>query len=196
MGAMRLFSALIPSELAMEDLEEFLSPRREHGAFRWTLAEQFHLTLGFHEQVSERALDGFVESLSAAAAKRTPFDLTIAGGGAYPHPAGARVLIARLDGDESALNELDRLAAGCRAAANRVGVVVDGQRFRPHLTVARLGRPREVSRWVRLLDAYRGPPWTADRVVLIRSYLGEGPRRRPRYEAVAEFPFSSAPISS
>jgi RNA 2',3'-cyclic 3'-phosphodiesterase len=39
---------------------------------------------------------------------------------------------------------------------------------------------------VRLLDGYAGPPWTADRVVLVASHLGEGPRRRPRHEVVAE----------
>jgi 2'-5' RNA ligase len=50
-----------------------------------------------------------------------------------------------------------------------------------------LGRPVDVSRWVRLLDTYDGPPWTADRVALIESHLGEGPRGRPRYEVVEEF---------
>jgi 2'-5' RNA ligase len=41
---------------------------------------------------------------------------------------------------------------------------------------------------VRLLDAYRGPAWTASEVVLVASHLGEGPRRRPRHEVVAELP--------
>jgi 2'-5' RNA ligase len=43
-----------------------------------------------------------------------------------------------------------------------------------------------VTPWVRLLDAYRGPTWTVDRVTLVASYLGEGPRNRPRYETVEE----------
>jgi len=64
---------------------------------------------------------------------------------------------------------------------------VDGQRFRPHITVARLGHPQEVTSWVRLLDAYRSPTWTVDRVTLVASYLGAGPRGRPRYEPVEEF---------
>jgi 2'-5' RNA ligase len=40
---------------------------------------------------------------------------------------------------------------------------------------------------VRLLDAYRGPTWTVDRMTLVASYLGEGPRRRPRYEVMEKF---------
>ena len=92
------------------------------------------------------------------------------------------MLWAGLDLDEPGRTELDRLATGCRAAANRAGIAVDGQRFRPHVTVARLGRPTEVSNWVRLLDGYAGPRWPADRITLVASHLGEGPRGRPRYE--------------
>ena len=96
------------------------------------------------------------------------------------------MLWAGLDLDEPGRTELDRLATGARAAASRTGIAVDGQRFRPHLTLARLGRPTEVSNWVRLLDAYAGPAWTADTVALVASHLGEGPGGRPRYEVVEE----------
>jgi 2'-5' RNA ligase len=99
----------------------------------------------------------------------------------------ARVLWAGLDLDEHGRRELTRLATGALAAANRSGVRVDGRRFRPHVTLARLGHPDEVTPWVRLLDAYRGPSWTVDRMTLVASYLGEGPRGRPRYESVEEF---------
>jgi 2'-5' RNA ligase len=39
-----------------------------------------------------------------------------------------------------------------------------------------------------VLEAYRGPTWTATEVTLVESHLGEGPRRRPRYEVVGTFP--------
>jgi 2'-5' RNA ligase len=100
------------------------------------------------------------------------------------------VLWAGLDLGEEGRIELSRMATGTRAAANRTGVPVDGQRFRPHVTVARLGRPQEVTSWVRLLEAYRGPAWTVDRCTLLASYLGEGPRNRPRYEVVDDFVMS------
>jgi 2'-5' RNA ligase len=44
-----------------------------------------------------------------------------------------------------------------------------------------------VSSWVRLLDGYAGPPWTVEGFALIASHLGEGPRKRPRYELVDTF---------
>ncbi|WP_435746949.1 RNA 2',3'-cyclic phosphodiesterase [Nocardioides sp. SYSU DS0663] len=187
-----MFAALVPPDHAVEDLEEFLEPRRDagrsQGGFRWAGADQVHLTLAFYADVPVRALDDLVERLGRAAARRTPFEVRVTGGGAFPDVARARVLWAGLGLDEAGATELDRLATGCRSAAVKAGVAVDGQRFRPHLTVARLGRPAEVTRWVRLLDSYAGPAWTADRVALVESHLGQGPRGRPRYDVVEELP--------
>lgn len=183
----RLFVALVPPEEAVAHLDDFLEVRRSAASFRWATAEQFHVTLAFLAEVEERRVEDLSERLGRAAAKRTAFQTAIAGGGAFPDAGRARVIWAGLDLDGHSRTELDRLATGCRAAAGRAGIAVDGQRFRPHVTVARLGRPVEATRWVRLLDGYAGPRWTADRVTLVASYLGEGPRGRPRYESVDEF---------
>jgi len=184
-----MFAALVPPPEAVADLDAFWEVRRAAAPFRWVAAEQLHLTLAFYAAVPERSLDDLVERLERAAGRRTPFEARVAGGGAFPHAAGARVLWAGLDTPER--DELDRLAAGARAAASRAGVAVDGRRFRPHLSVARLGRPGEVTAWVRLLDTYAGPAWTVDTLTLLASYLGQGPRGRPRYEVVGEFPLAA-----
>lgn len=185
---MRAFVAVLPPEDVVGHLDDFLDVRRAAGSFRWAGPEQLHLTLAFLASVPDRSLDDLLERLRRAAARRTPFPARIAGGGAFPDAARARVLWAGLDLDETARTELDRMATGARAAASKAGIEVDGQRFRPHVTLARLGRPQEVSDWVRLLDAYAGPTWTVDRLTLVASYLGEGPRRRPRYEVLEELP--------
>ena len=182
-----MFAAVVPPDEVLEDLEEFLAPRREAGAFRWTVREQWHLTLAFMPDVAERHLDDLVERLTRAGRRRTPFTLRVAGGGAFPNAGRARVLWAGVEADEHARTELDRLATGARAAATRAGAAPEGGRFRAHVTLARLGRPAELSRWVRLLDAYRGPAWEVTALALIASHLGEGPRKRPRYELVDSF---------
>jgi 2'-5' RNA ligase len=184
---MRAFVAVVPPAHVVEHLDDFLDVRRDAAAFRWAPREQLHVTLAFLADVPDRALDDLVERLARAAGRRTPFSATVAGGGAFPDVGRARVLWAGLELDEPGRTELERTAAGARAAASRAGVPVDGRRFRPHLTLARLGRPEEVTRWVRLLDAYRGPTWTVDRITLVASYLGEGPRGHPRYHPVEEF---------
>ena len=186
----RMFVALVPPEEAVADLDAFLEPRRDSGPFRWALAEQFHVTLSFLAAVEDRHLDELVERLERAGARRTSFDTRITGGGAFPNAGRARVVWAGLELDEQGATELDRLATGARAAATRTGITVDGRRFRPHITIARLGRPAEVSNWVRLLDSYAGPTWTADRIRLVASHLGEGMGNRPRYETVTEIALS------
>ena len=184
---MRMFVALVPPDDVLEDLDEFLAVRRDAGDFRWTDVSQLHVTLAFLGSVPDRALDDLVERLGRAARRRTAVTTRVAGGGAFPHSNRARVLWAGLDLDEGGRTEVGRMSTGARAAASRAGIAVDGQRFRPHLTVARMRRPAEVGRWVGLLDSYRGPEWTTHAWSLIASHLGEGPRRRPRYELVETF---------
>jgi len=185
---MRMFVALVPPERALEDLAEFVGPRQEaEPGFRWTVPEQWHLTVAFLADVPDRHLDDLLERLGRAAARRTPFAVTLAGGGAFPNPARAKVVFTEVESDRV---ELGRLATGARAAAAKAGIEVDGGRFHPHVTLARTGRPVEVTRWLRVLEAYRGPTWEAREVALVQSHLGEGPRRRPRYETVCTFPLS------
>ncbi|MGL5826443.1 MAG: RNA 2',3'-cyclic phosphodiesterase [Nocardioides sp.] len=185
---MRLFVALRPSSTAIEHLDDFLNVRRAAADFRWTPAEHFHLTLAFLGDVPDYQLDELIERLAGVAGRRTSFDTRVAGGGAFPHAATAKVLWAGLELDGPGRAHLGQLSASARAAGSRVGARGDGSRFRPHLTVARLSRPAEVSRWVRLLDSYAGPTWPVTHLELVASYLGEGPRQRPRHEVIATLP--------
>jgi len=182
-----MFAALVPPDHVLEHLAEFLGPRQEaEPGFRWTTPEQWHLTLAFMAQVADRHLDDLLARLERAAARRTSFSVTLAGGGAFPNPSRAKLLFAAVEASDA--EELRRLATGARAAAGKAGADADGGRFHPHVTLARLGRPAEATRWLRVLDAYRGPTWQAEQLTLVESHLGEGPRRRPRYEVVETFP--------
>ena len=186
-----MFTAVMPPEDVLEELEEFLGPRREAAPFRWTVPEQWHLTLAFMENVPERSLDDLLERLTRAGRRRTPFTVALAGGGAFPDVVRARVLYAGVEAAPDALEELRRLATGARAAAAKAGAPVDGASFRPHLTLARMTRPVEATRWLRVLSTYRSRPFTVEELVLVQSHLGEGPRKRPRYETVASFPLGA-----
>ncbi|QBX55293.1 RNA 2',3'-cyclic phosphodiesterase [Nocardioides seonyuensis] len=192
---MRAFVAALPPPEAVEHLDAFLSSRREAAAlsgrhYRWTDPSQWHLTLAFSSEVPDRALDDLEARLERAARKRRPVELSFAGGGAFPHPDRAKVLWSGLLASEDDRVELDRMATGARAALGKAGAQVDGQRFRAHLTLARLGHPDNVTSFVRVLDAYQGPTWTLDEVALVASYLGEGPRRRPRHEVIGTYPLA------
>lgn len=185
---MRAFVAVYPSAEAVEHLDAFLDIRREAGTFRWAPPEQWHLTLAFFADVPDRSFDALVDGLDAAIRKRSAQTAVIAGGGAFPHIGRAKVLWGGVEPEDPI--GLEKLARGCRAAGAIVGAAPAGDRFRPHLTLARINPPIEATKWVRVLDAYRGPSWPIGDVALVESRLGEGPNRRPRHEVVATFAFS------
>lgn len=185
---MRMFLALRPPQEEVDRLDDFLDVRRDAGPFSWTCAEQFHLTLAFLPDVPEYRLDDVIEAVGAAAARRKQFGVQLGGGGAFPDPAGARVLWVAVRQQKAESIELAALAAGVRGSAAHQGVQVDGQRFRPHLTLARTGRPTAVDNWVRLLDGYSGALWAAVEIEVVHSHLGEGPAGRPRHEVLAHLP--------
>ena len=187
---MRMFIALLLPEAVKQDLAEFLEPRQEAGPnLRWTVPEQWHLTLAFLPEVTDRHTDELLERCERAASRRRPLDLRLSGAGAFPHPGQAKVLWA---GVEHAGEELMRLAGGVRAAGAKSGIEVGGGRFHPHLTLARLAAPADVTRWLRVLDPYAGPSWQAHEVALIASHLGQGRNGRARHEVRHTFPLGPA----
>lgn len=179
-----MFVAVRPPAEVLEDLAGFLGPRQAvDSELRWTGIEQWHLTLAFLPQVLDRQLDDLTDRLRQLAGRVAAFTLALHGAGSFPNAGGARVLwMGVRHGGPGVSDPLGPLAIGARAAATTSGIEVDGARFHPHLTVARMHRPIEATRWLRVLDAYAGPSWQADELALVESHLGEGPHRRPRHE--------------
>ncbi|MFI6828434.1 RNA 2',3'-cyclic phosphodiesterase [Kribbella sp. NPDC050241] len=185
---MRLFVAVVPPAEVVEDLSEFVEPRRQHPDedIRWATDEHWHITLAFLGDVPDWKTDELGERLEGAAKRQKPFEAQVTGAGAFPGVPDARVLYAGIRDDTESLSHL---AMTTRSAANRAGVMVEGRKFTPHLTLARLRRPLDVTRWVRIFDGYEGPVWTAGSVRLIESRLGEGPGHSAAYTAVGEWDF-------
>jgi RNA 2',3'-cyclic 3'-phosphodiesterase len=188
-----MFVAVVPPLEAVEDLAAFLAPRQEAGAdLRWTDEDQWHVTVAFMAQVPERAVDDVLEGVVGAVASRTPLPLRCQGAGTFPHPGAARVLWAGLAGD---LDGLSALARGVRRACNATGGSPEGGPFHPHVTLARARRPIEATRWLRVLEGYAGPAWTATEVTVLASHLGEGRGRRPRHEVLATAELQGSPAA-
>ena len=181
----RMFVALRPPAEVRDHLAAFLDARPQ---LAWTPPEQWHLTLAFMAAVPDYRQDELVERLTDAfARKRAPL-LTLLGAGAFPDPARARVLWLGARVLDGSLADLSVVA---RNAANVSGAAPDGRAFVPHVTLARLSRPIEATRWLRILDTFTSDPFEAQAAELIASHLGEGPGGRPRYEEIATFPLSN-----
>lgn len=183
---------MIPPLEVVEELTSFVEPRRDAlaatGAWRWTRAEHLHLTLAFLPELEEWREEELIEEGRAWAARTAPLTLRLAGAGAFPDPSAARVLWAAVQesgAEEGGAGEtsLAAWAKTLRAISSRAGARVEGTRFSPHVTLARsVGRPGPAGHLVQSLDTLATSAWSADTVHLVRSHLGQGPGRTPRYE--------------
>ncbi|MCC6497454.1 MAG: RNA 2',3'-cyclic phosphodiesterase [Propionibacteriaceae bacterium] len=162
----RLFVAVVPPDPVRDALDRFLEPRRDAGGdLRWTLPEGWHLTCAFMAKVPPGLVGNLEDALAVVAARTAPFEIGIAGAGAFPNPDRARVLWL---GVTRGAEELGRLARRCRNAAATSGIEVEGGPFRAHLTLARAaGIP--ATHWLEVLDAVPAQAWLVEGCTLIRS---------------------------
>jgi RNA 2',3'-cyclic 3'-phosphodiesterase len=189
--SMRLFVAIAPPAVALDELDSLVRPLRAGRLdVRWTNREAWHLTLAFLGQVDEAGAARLMPRLEHAARRHHQVELAFAGGGAFPSAARAHVLWSGLSGDRLALA---RLAESVTAGARRAGTPPPGKdrRFQPHLTLARCRLPADVSDLVAAMAGYQGQPWMADRIHLVRSHLGGA--GQPRYASLASWPLKAPP---
>lgn len=188
MGA-RIFAAVYPPATVREGLEDFIGPRRGlDQRVRWVPEHHWHLTTLFCGSVPDRSVEPLVDGLAEVAARTRPFRIRLAGAGAFPNPYEAHTLFL---GVPQGADELAALARSCRAAASRAGTEADGTKFVPHLTLARLKPRFEATRWLRVVDAYAGAGLTADELVVVESFTGEGRGHRVRHEVLARHPLGA-----
>jgi 2'-5' RNA ligase len=150
---------------------------------RWVRVEGLHLTLRFLGPTPDDRRAPLEAAADALARVVAPFEVGLAGGGAFPSIAQPRSLWI---GVAAGADRLASLADGLTAAAGECGLVLETRPFTPHLTVARtdglrLGpvAARALEQAARELDIR----YTVDRIVLFRSLLGGGPAR---YEPLHE----------
>jgi 2'-5' RNA ligase len=182
-----LFVAVVPPPDVLDELAAAVAPLRpDWPALRWTGIPAWHLTLAFLGEVGDATAAALGPRLERAAGRHPSLPVSLAGGGAFPGPARARVLWTGLHGDHRALAAL---AASVAAGARRAGAPPpdEGRRFRPHVTLARCREPTDVSALVAELSGYAGAPWTATDIQLIRSTPG-GVGAAPNYDTVSRWP--------
>lgn len=182
---MRLFVAIVPPAGALAELAAAVGECGDAPAVRWSPPEQWHLTLAFLGEVDDRTREELAERLGRAARRHPPLALALGGGGRF----GSRVLWTGVDGDRTGLR---RLGDSVRAAVRRCGLPAEDRPYRPHLTLAR-GRPgADLTPLVARLAAFRGSPWQARELQLVRSELGAGPGGTARYSRQASWPLTGA----
>ena len=163
---LRAFFGLPVPEPQREELGRFISTCVSLApAFRWTPAENLHLTVRFVGSV-ERSV---MEPVADALADRPPaaFDLELSGLGTFGRGPGARVVWLGL---QSGADAAAAVAARVEEECLRAGLAVENRPFRAHLTLARAR-----ARYGASLPDLPAPPsleqWRADELILYASRL-------------------------
>lgn len=184
----RMFAAVLPPQSVIDDLADFIQPRRDvpDSGLRWTRPDGWHLTTAFMAAVPSDRFDRLDEQLAEVATRTPAFRLRIAGTVCFPNVGRARLLALAV---ARGADELGALASRCRNAATRAGVEPDGARFVGHLTLARANRPIEATRWVRIVDSFVGASWDVTELALVESHLSDPGNR---YEVVGRYPLGAS----
>lgn len=186
-----------------DDVREGIRPIRDavqagvgdgQARIRWVRIESLHLTLRFLGPTPLDAAPALGRAAAAAAAGVRPFEVAIAGAGAFPDSGRPRTLWLGLRAGADGLAALAAALEGVLAAGGHDerghgdGDHGEARPFAPHLTLARTDGLRLASDAARALTAAAaGHEWSfvADRMVLFRSHLGQGPAW---YEPIVQVP--------
>lgn len=179
----RAFVAVVPPPDVLDAVARVIDPRHaEADHVRWTSRTQWHLTLQFLGAVGD--LEAVIEGVRSACVL-APFGARLGGGGAFPSPLHASVLWLGLVRGADALSGL---AGTIADALLPFGFEPDDRGFHPHLTLARLKRPRNVREIVEALgETPIGRTWTVADVVVLESRTE---RDGARYEELGRCPLS------
>jgi RNA 2',3'-cyclic 3'-phosphodiesterase len=181
---MRTFIAIeLPAAAKQRVIERQRSLQRlldEQGvgiAFRWTPADNLHLTLRFLGETGDNQRRQLEEALASIAAQSAAFSLALQAAGAFPNLRKPNILWLDFGGD---LNTLAPLQRRIELAVQQAGFTAEQRAFTPHMTVARaqknaapstLARAGEALRTVTALPSPAGTPFAVEAFYLIRSDL-------------------------
>lgn len=148
---------------------------------RWTLPENFHLTVRFFGEVDEPTAAEIDHALASLSFE--PFELNIAHVGYFGTQKKPRLVWAGVQPNPA----LDYIHTKVDRTVVKLGLSPDDRRYTPHVT---LGRLRDTSmdrlrQWLAASDDVRiGPIWV-DRITLFESHRHAG---GPTYLPLADYP--------
>lgn len=159
----RLFVAIRPP---LEIRERLLALMGGLPGARWQDDAQLHLTLRFIGEVDRHRAEDLAVALGSV--RQAPFEVALAGVGSFMS-RGKGAVWAGL----SPQDQLKALHKKVDQVCLRVGLERDTRAYRPHITLARLGRgagPAEP--YVQGRAALSSPPFLVDSLCLYESRLG------------------------
>ncbi len=142
----------------------------------WTRSENIHLTLKFLGEAPQTKIEKLSEATSRSVDEFQPFNIGVAGTGAFPPRSVPKVLWLGISDLEGSLARLHtRLEEECKS----LGFKKEKRGFHPHLTVARLRKPSDARQLAAAHSEVQFDPieFEVSEVLVIRSELSSAGSR-------------------
>ncbi len=136
----------------------------------WAKIENAHLTLQFLGNVDEALIGRIRATLDGVTGEHKPFEITMAGVGAFPDENRARVLWVGCRDDAG---RLKALAGGVQRAMEPLGFRPEHREFSAHLTMGRVKFPKPDAALTRALDSIKNEAFGTMRVEAIHLFRSE-----------------------
>jgi 2'-5' RNA ligase len=115
-------------------------------------SEGMHVTLKFLGDVKEDSVAEIIGHLERSASGFAPFEVKVAGTGAFPNPRNPRVFWVGLEDG----GFLGRIAGSIDESLSTMGFTKENRPFTPHITIARVKAPFGVERATGILKEFEG----------------------------------------
>ncbi len=184
----RMFCAIELSDSLRQQLARHIEQLRAavpEAHASWSRPENIHLTLKFFGDVKQHLVSKISAAAERAVDKVGPFQIAVAGAGAFPKPSQPRVLWIGLEDPSRTLATLQGQVEN-ECAKERFAK--EERPFHPHLTIARIRHP-EGSRTLADFHQQLGftaQPFLVNEIVVFRSELGS---QGSKYTALSRHKF-------
>jgi RNA 2',3'-cyclic 3'-phosphodiesterase len=182
---MRLFVALdLPGEVC-DALERAVAELKIHAPeARWSNRESFHLTLKFLGNADDTLLPQITAALAQIHSAQA-VSLALRGVGFFPDEKQPRVMFC---GVEASPN-LPELAATIESHLEPLGFAREARNYVPHITLARLGSTRGISKLVAAAEPLKSYHFGAASLREFHLYQSVLQPQGSVYKKLATFPF-------
>jgi len=180
---MRLFAGLdLPYEMR-RNLELLLQLAKPQADLSWSPTANLHITTRFIGEWDEARLPELKAALEQIP-RPGPLKIAIRGLGWFPNPHNPRVFYAGIQAPAA----LPDLVRNTNAALQPLGLPPEDKPFTPHLTLARVRRPTDLTRLHQTLSTLPSTDFGAFSAASFHLYLSKLTPRGSIYTKLASYP--------
>lgn len=174
-----------------EEIELLRGPVAQAGwHVAWAPPANLHLTLKFFGSIAAPSVEGIHVRLRRELGARAPFELEARGLGAFPDPAGAKVLWAGAHGGAALADFRDQIERWMEDT----GFPREQRAFHPHVTLGRVKQPGEQP-IAPLLAAREAVSFGQARATEVVIYESRTDPKGAEYRALGRIPIGSGEAS-